>query len=154
MRGKRILRSCDTVEGSFRNFSILYEIITDLVDIFTVINVGQMIYLCDAVFTERIDDVFSSVFCLSRDVINETASIKQIVRFFVLRVLSYLYFLASDKGQAIQRSLCTKIYLMRRVFEFSHNPKLLSGDDAIDVVGNKVINLVVCHRADDNIVIV
>ena len=43
---------------------------------------------------------------------------------------------------------------MRRVFEFSHNPKLLPGDDAIDVVGNKVVNLVVCHRADDNIVIV
>ena len=43
---------------------------------------------------------------------------------------------------------------MRRVFEFSHNPKLLSGDDAIDVVGNKVVNLLVCHRADDNIVIV
>lgn len=62
--------------------------------------------------------------------------------------------LAVDEVEAIKRAVRAEAYLMGGIFEFCESPELFSGDSTIHVVGDEVVDLVVGHSADDNIVIV
>ncbi len=42
---------------------------------------------------------------------------------------------------------------MCRIFKFCHSPKLLSGNNAVYIVSDKIIYLIVCHSADNDVII-
>ena len=42
---------------------------------------------------------------------------------------------------------------MRRIFESCHHPELLTGYDSLHVIGNKIVNLIISHCSDNNIIV-
>jgi len=46
---------------------------------------------------------------------------------------------------------CAKIDLVCRIFKFCQAPELFSGNDSIHIVCNVIVNLVICHGTDNNV---
>ena len=68
---------------------------------------------------------------------------------FLHRPLKHL---AISIFQALQCYICTKSNLMGWIPEFCQHPKLLSRNYTIHIIGYIVINLIICHSSNHNII--
>ena len=74
---------------------------------------------------------------------------------FSVRVLSFLAeFFRFNKCEAFQGCFCGEADLMSRIFEFCQYPELFSCDDSCNEIFDVVVDLVVGHCSDHDVVIV